>query len=57
MSSSLSVASCGVDDEEGGRGLYVIVTLRFDFHIGRVEWVTCHVPESHAGAVGLKLGV
>jgi len=22
------------------------VTLRFDFHMGRVECVTCHVPES-----------
>ena len=23
-----------------------MVTLRFDFHMGRVECVTCHVPES-----------
>ena len=22
----------------------MIVTLRFDFHIGKVECVTCHVP-------------
>ncbi len=38
----------------GGRRLYVIVTLRFDFHIGSVEWVTCHAPESQAGVGGVK---
>lgn len=54
MSSSLSVVSCAVDGEVGGSVLYVIVTLRFDFHIGSVEWVTCHVPESQAGVGGMK---
>lgn len=53
MSSILSVVSCDIEDDEGGRDLYVIVTLRFDFHIGRVECVTCHVPESQAGVGGL----
>ncbi len=29
-------------------------TLRLDFHMGRVEWVTCQVPESHAGMGAVK---
>ena len=53
-SSSLSVASCDMDGEVGARGSYVIVTLRLDFHIGSVEWVTCHVPESQVGVGGVK---
>lgn len=54
MSSSLSVVSCAMDGEVGGRVWYVIVTLRFNFHIGSVEWVTCHVPESQAGVGGVN---
>ncbi len=30
--------------------------LRLDFHIGRVECVTCHVPESQVGGGGVKEG-
>jgi len=33
----------------------VMVTLRFEDHIGRVEWVTCHVPESQSVVGGVKL--
>ncbi len=32
-----------------------MVTLRFEDHIGRVEWVTCHVPESQSVVGGVKL--
>ena len=34
----------------------MIETLRLDFHIGRVECVTCHVPDSHSGEGGVKEG-
>ena len=34
--------------DEGGRGVYLMRTLRFDFHIGRLEWVTCQVSVSHS---------
>lgn len=40
-----------MESEEGGRGVYLIVTFRFDFHIGKLEWVTCQVSDSH-GIVG-----
>lgn len=30
------------------------MTLRLDFHIGRVECVTCQVPESQVGVGGVK---
>jgi len=30
--------------------------LRLDFHIGRVECVTCHVPESQVGGGRVKEG-
>ena len=29
-------------------------TLRLDFHMGRVECVTCHVPCSHSREGGVK---
>ena len=32
------------------------MTLRLDFHMGRVEWVTCHVPASWVGVGGVKEG-
>lgn len=32
-----------------------MVTLRLEDHIGRVEWVTCHVPESQSVVGGVKL--
>ncbi len=35
----------------------MIVTLRLDDHIGRVEWVTCHVPESQSVVGGRKFVV
>lgn len=31
-------------------------TLRLDFHMGSVEWVTCQVPESHWGVGAVKEG-
>lgn len=31
-------------------------TLRLDFHMGRVEWVTCQVPASQVGEGGSKEG-
>ena len=34
----------------------MMVTLRFDFHMGRVEWVTSHVPESQSVDGGVKAG-
>lgn len=44
-----------VDGEGGGgRGVYVMETLRLDFHIGRVECVTCHVPARKDGEGGVK---
>ena len=57
-----SVDSGGVFLDEGGRGVYLMRTLRFDFHIGRLECVTCQVSVSHstvgrvkdAGAVALE---
>ena len=33
-----------------------MVTLRLDFHMGRVECVTCHVPESQSVVGGVKAG-
>lgn len=33
----------------------MMVTLRLEDHIGRVEWVTCHVPESQSVVGGVKL--
>lgn len=33
-----------------------MVTFRLDFHIGRVECVTCHVPESQYVVGGVKAG-
>ena len=33
-----------------------MVTLRLDFHMGRVECVTCHVPESQSVDGGVKAG-
>jgi len=35
-------------------GVYVMTTLRLDFHIGRVEWVTCQVPERNARGGDVK---
>lgn len=31
-------------------------TLRLDFHMGSVEWVTCQVPDSHWGVGAVKDG-
>ena len=31
-----------------------MLTLRFDFHIGRVEWVTCHLPSRKDRGGGSK---
>ena len=39
---------------ESGRDVYVMRTFRLDFHIGRVECVTCHVPSSHVFWGGVK---
>ena len=50
-SSKRSVDSADTEPEDGGRGVYLICTLRFDFHMGRLEWVTCQVSVSH-GIVG-----
>jgi hypothetical protein len=36
-------------------GVYVMTTLRLDFHIGRVEWVTCQVPERNARGGDVKV--
>lgn len=33
-----------------------MVTLRLDFHMGRVECVTCHVPESQSVVGGVQAG-
>ena len=33
-----------------------MVTLRFDFHMGSVEFVTCHVPESQSVVGGVQTG-
>lgn len=33
----------------------MIETLRFDRHIGKVEWVTCQVPSSRVGVGGVKV--
>lgn len=41
-----------MESEDGGSGVYLIVTFRFDFHIGRLECVTCQVSDSH-GMVGI----
>jgi hypothetical protein len=35
--------------------VYVIRTLHLPFHMGNVEWVTCHVPASHSAAGGFSL--
>lgn len=40
---------------DGGNGVYCMRTLRFDFHIGNVECVTCHVSVSHCIDGGWKL--
>ena len=56
------MVSRGVVLDDGGRGVYLMRTLRLDFHIGRLEWVTCQVSVSHstvgrtkaAGAVALE---
>lgn len=42
---------------EDGSGVYVMTTLRFDFHMGSVLCVTCHGPErkSVGGAVKGRL--
>ena len=34
----------------------MMVTLRLDFHMGRVEFVTCHVPESQSVVGGVQAG-
>lgn len=34
----------------------MMVTLRLDFHMGRVECVTCHVPVSQSVVGGVKAG-
>jgi len=57
-----SVDSGGIFADEGGRGVYLMRTLRFDFHMGRLECVTCQVSVSHStvgrakavGAVALE---
>ena len=49
------MTSWEIEDEEGLRGLYVIVTLRLDFHMGSVECVTYHVPASQADVGDVKL--
>lgn len=56
MSSSLVGASEAGTEVVGGRGLYVIVTFRLDFHMGRVECVTCHVPDSQDVVGGVNAG-
>lgn len=33
-----------------------MATLRLVFHMGRVECVTCQVPDSHCGVGGVKEG-
>ena len=33
-----------------------MVTLRLDFHMGSVEFVTCHVPESQSVVGGVQAG-
>ena len=38
--------------EGDGAGVYVMVTLRLDFHMGSVECVTCHVPCRNLGFGG-----
>ncbi len=43
--------------DSGGKGVYVIETLRALRHMGRVEWVTCQVPESHSVVGGVKFVV
>jgi hypothetical protein len=48
MSFRRSVDPDAVALDEGGRGVYLMRTLRFDFHIGRLEWVTCQVSVSHS---------
>lgn len=46
-----------VGDGDGSvSGVYVMETLRLDFHMGRVECVTCQVPESHCGVGAVKEG-
>jgi len=48
--------------DDGGRRVYLMRTLRLDFHIGRLECVTCQVSVSHStvgrakadGAVALE---
>lgn len=47
-----------MEEEEGeaGRGVYVMLTFRLDFHIGRVECVTCHVPVRKEGEGAVKVG-
>ena len=47
----LSLIVAGV---EGERAVYVMLTLRFDFHIGRVECVTCHLPSRKERGGGSK---
>jgi len=32
--------------DDGGRGVYLIWTFRFDFHMGRLECMTCQVSVS-----------
>lgn len=62
MSSKRSVDSAVTDSEDDGRGVYLIWTFLFDFHMGRLEWVTCQVSVSQgmdgiaklAGAIALE---
>lgn len=35
-------------------GVYVITTFLFDFHMGRLECVTCHGPERKSSVGGVK---
>ena len=61
MSSSLVADAGCLDTVEGASaawesGLYAIVTLRLDFHMGSVECVTCHVPKSQSMDGGVKVG-
>lgn len=39
-----------------GTGVYVITTLRFLRHMGSVEWVTFHGPDSHCSEGGATDG-
>lgn len=41
---------------EGGRGLYVMWTLRLSFHMGRVLWLTYQVPVKKVVGGGAFVG-